>query len=257
MIVATFNANSLRARLPIVTEWLKANAPDVLCVQETKVQDADFPAEAFTEIGYHAAFRGQKSYNGVAIISRERAEDVAFGLDDGGPPDEARLARAVCGGVPVVNTYAPQGTAPDSPQFAYKVEWFARLRAFFARHYSPDRPLIWTGDINVAREPIDVYNPDGLRDHVCFHKDARRALNDVTAWGFVDVFRERHPEPGHYTFWDYRDKGAIKRKTGWRLDYVFATKPLAGRCVSARIDIEPRLRERPSDHTFVVAEFAD
>ncbi|RKY23497.1 MAG: exodeoxyribonuclease III [Planctomycetota bacterium] len=255
MLIATFNANSVRARLPIILDWLGANAPDVLCVQETKVQDADFPVDAFRDIGYHAVFRGQKSYNGVAVISRSVPDDVTYGLDDGGPPDEPRLICAVCGGVPIVNTYVPQGVAPDSPKFAYKVEWFARLKAFFARRYSPDKPLVWAGDLNVAREPIDVYNPDVLENHVCFHADVRKALNDVVEWGFVDVFRERCPEPGHYTFWDYRDRNALERKIGWRLDYIFATKPLAEKCASARIDIEPRLRERPSDHTFVIADF--
>jgi exodeoxyribonuclease-3 len=255
MKIATFNANSIRARLPIIIDWLKANSPDVLCIQETKVQDDEFPAESFAEIGYHAVFRGQKSYNGVAIISRKPPEQVWYGLDDGGPPDDARLIRAVCNDIPVVNTYVPQGTAIDSPQFAYKIEWFARLRNFFERHYSSKKPLIWTGDLNAAIEPIDVWNPEGVVNHVCFHEGVRKAMKEVVDWGLVDVFRKFCHETGQYTYYDYRDRNPVAKHIGWRLDYIFATKSLADRCKSAYIDVEPRLLDKPSDHVFMVAEF--
>jgi exodeoxyribonuclease-3 len=254
--VATFNANSIRARLPVVIDWLNANAPDVLCIQETKVRDDEFPLAAFSQAGWHAAFRGQKAYNGVAIISKKPLTQVWYGLDDGGPPDDARLIRAVCGGVSIVNTYVPQGAALDSPQFAYKIQWFKRLRDFFDRRYSPKDPLIWTGDLNVAIEPIDVWNPEGVALHVCYHESVRKAMGEAIEWGFVDVFRKYCRETGQYTYYDYRDRNAVSRHIGWRLDYIFATKPLADKCKSAYIDVEPRLAEKPSDHTFMVAEFA-
>ena len=254
--IATYNANSVRARLALVLDWLRREAPDVLCLQETKVQDQDFPAMPFEEAGYHVAFRGQKAHAGVAIVSRDEPQEVAWGLDDGGPPDEARLIRAVFGGIPVVNTYVPQGRSPDSEHFQYKLEWFARLRSFFERHYSPDEALLWLGDFNVAPEPIDIHDPKALANHVAFHPDARATLERVREWGFIDVFRRLHPdEPGHYTFWDYRVRGAIDRGVGWRVDHIWATPTLAEKSTRAWIDVEARQSERPSDHTFLVAEF--
>ena len=256
MKVATFNTNSIRSRLGLVLSWLQREAPDVLCFQETKVQDADFPAGDFEKIGYHVVFRGQKAYAGVAIASRDEPREVVFGFDDGGEPDEARLIRAVFQGVPVVNTYIPQGRSPDSPHFQYKLEWFARLRALFERHYSPQEPLLWVGDFNVAPEPIDVHDPKRLEGHVDFHPQARAALERIREWGFVDVFRLHHPdEAEQYTFWDYRVANAVERKIGWRVDHIWATEPLARRSTRAWIDVEARRVERPSDHTFLVAEF--
>lgn len=263
--VATFNANSIRTRLEQVLDWLGRETPDALCLQETKVQDPDFPAEPFREAGYRVVFRGQKTYAGVAIVSREEPQGVAFGLDDGGPstssgqsqPDEARLIRAVIGGIPVVNTYVPQGRSPDSEHFQYKLEWLARLRAFFERHYSPQEPLLWMGDFNVAPDPIDVHDPKRLKDHADFHPEARAALERLREWGFVDVFRRHYPdEPGQYTFWDYRVRNALERGVGWRVDHIWATEPLARQSTRAWIDVEARRAERPSDHTFLVAEFA-
>jgi exodeoxyribonuclease-3 len=255
--VATFNVNSIRSRLELVLSWLSRHSPGILCLQETKVPDEDFPAEPIREAGYHVIFRGQKAHAGVAIISQQEPREVAFGLDDGGPPDEARLIRAVIGGIPVVNTYVPQGRALDSEHFQYKLEWLARMRAFFQRHYSPHEALLWMGDLNVAREPIDVHDPVRLKNHVDFHPQARVALEQVREWGFEDVFRRHHPhEPGQYTFWDYRVPGALERGLGWRVDQIFATAFLAQRSTGAWIDVESRRVARPSDHTFLVAEFS-
>ena len=255
--VATFNANSIRVRLNQVLDWLERESPDVLAVQETKVQDADFPVAPIQDAGYQVIFRGQKAYAGVALISREAPQEITFGFDDNAEPDEARLIRAAINGIPVVNTYVPQGRTVDSPQFQYKLEWFERLRSFFDRHYSAQEPLVWMGDLNVAPEPIDVYDPKRVKDHVDFHPDARAALERVREWGFVDVFRLHHPdEPGQYSFWDYRVRGALDRGLGWRVDHVWATEPLARRSTGAWIDVEARRAERPSDHTFLVAEFA-
>jgi exodeoxyribonuclease-3 len=255
--VATYNANSIRARMGLILDWLGKESPDILCVQETKVQDKDFPAEPIQEAGYHVVFRGQKGHAGVAIISREEPQEVTFGIDDGGEPDEARLIRAVVGGVSVVNTYIPQGRDPESEHFRYKLRWFERLRAFFARHYAPDQLLVWMGDFNVAVEPIDVYNPKALEGHVCYRPEVREALRRVGEWGFVDVFRKHHPgEPGQYTYYDYRARNPVERGVGWRVDHIWGTEPLVEKSTGAWIDTEARLTERPSDHAFLVAEFA-
>ena len=256
LTVATFNCNSIRTRLELVLSWLQREAPDVLSLQETKVQDPDFPGEAFAGIGYRVLFRGQKAYAGVALVSKPEPKDVSFGLDDGGEPDEARLIRAVVRGIPVVNTYVPQGRSADSPHFQYKLDWLARLRNWFERHYSAQEPLLWVGDFNVAPEPIDVHDPKRLKKHVDFHPEARAALQRVKEWGFVDIFRKHCAEPGQYTYWDYRVRNAVDRNLGWRVDHIWATEPLADKSVRAWIDLEARRAERPSDHTFLVAEFA-
>lgn len=256
MKIATFNVNSLRKRLPVVLDWLQQHQPDVLCLQETKVQDADFPALALTSAGYHATFRGMKSYHGVAVLSRTPPEAVFYGLDDGGEPDEFRLIRAVIHGIPIINTYIPQGFELDSPKYAYKLEWFKRLRRYFERHLSPNKPAVWCGDLNVAPTPIDVHSPEKHLKHVCFHEDARRAYADTVAWGFVDVFRKLHPNRQQYTFWDYRAPSSLEANKGWRIDHILATPPLAERCTKVEVDIEPRRAKEASDHTFLWAEFS-
>ena len=254
MKVASFNVNSLRVRLGLLLQWLAEHQPDILCVQETKVQDIDFPAEAFDKAGYKYAFKGQKSYNGVAIFSRNEITNAEFGFDDE-PKDQPRLIKAEINGIAIVNTYVPQGRSPDSEKFEYKLNWFERLRAFFDKNFEPSDPVIWVGDFNVAPEPIDVYDPEGLSGHVCFCPEVTDALNEVVQWGFVDVFRKHCSEPGQYTFWDYRMRGSVSRNLGWRLDHIMATEPLAKKSIDCYIDKKPRLAERPSDHTLIVAEF--
>ncbi len=256
--VATFNVNSLRARLHIVIPWLEQNRVDVLCMQETKVQDPDFPEDAFRNIGYNVVYRGQKSYNGVAIASVGNIEEVAFGFDDSEntPEDEARLIRCRVDGIHIVNTYVPQGKEIGHPYFEKKLKWFDRLKQLFDRHYSPSDNLLWSGDLNVAPEPEDVYAPERHENHVCFHKDVRDAFDRVKSWGFVDIFRLFNKGPDHYTFFDYRIRGSVKRGLGWRIDHILATRPLAEKAKDSRIDLEPRLMEKPSDHTFLIASFS-
>ncbi len=254
MKVATFNVNSIRARLPIVIEWLEKVRPDVLAVQETKVQDPDFPGEAFDEIGYGYVFRGQKSYNGVALFSLHPIRDVAFGLDDE-PKDEPRLVKASVNGLTIVNTYIPQGFQPDSDKYRYKLEWFTRLATYFRDRFKPTDPVLWVGDLNVAPEPIDVHDPESLMGHVCFNPEVHKALETVMAWGFTDLFRLHCSEAGHYSFWDYRASNAFRQNLGWRLDHIMGTRPLADNCTGCTIDKDPRAATRPSDHTPVMAEF--
>ena len=254
MKVASFNVNSIRARLPIVTRWLSDNQSDILCVQETKVQDKDFPREAFDEIGYNYVFKGQKSYNGVAIFGKNKIKNVQYGFDYE-PKDEPRLITAEINGITIVNTYVPQGYLPDSEKFDYKLNWFDRLLDYFEKKFEPNDPVVWLGDLNIAPEPIDVYDPVALLGHVCFHPDAHKALNKTMAWGFTDIFRMHCKESGQYTFWDYRMRNSFKDNYGWRLDHIMATKSLAETSTACYIDKNPRLADRPSDHTPIVAEF--
>ncbi len=255
--VATYNANSIRARMPQIRAWLEREAPDVLCVQETKVRDKDFPVAEIESAGYHVVFRGQKSHAGVAILSRTEPAAVAAGFT--GDEDDlgaAHLLRATYAGIAIVNTYVPQGRDAESEHFQEKLAWFGRLRELFERHYTPQEQVLWCGDFNVAPEDVDVHDPKRLRGHVDFHPEAQTALEKIRAWGFVDLFRKHHAgETGHYSYWDYRARNPVERGVGWRVDHVWATAPLAGCCTASWIDTAARQEERPSDHTFVVAEF--
>jgi exodeoxyribonuclease-3 len=192
----------------------------------------------------------------VAVACREKPRQILCGIDDGQEPDEVRLILVEAAGVTVINTYVPQGRAVDSEHFAYKLKWLARFREMLERHFTPDQRLIWCGDLNVAPEPIDIYDPKRHKEHVDFHPLARAALERVREWGFVDVFRMLHPgEPGHYTYWDYRSAGTVQRNVGWRVDHIWATRSVAGKSKKAWIDVAARKVKRPSDHTLLVAEF--
>lgn len=253
-VVATWNVNSIRSRLHALLPWLEKTEPDVVCLQETKVQDPDFPMGAMEGAGYHAAFRGEKAYNGVAILSRTPIENVRCGFDDDGPAGDARLIIGDVHGITIVNTYVPQGRDVDHPIYAYKLAWFERLRALFEGRFSPDQPLLWVGDLNVAPTPVDVWDPKRLLGHVCFNPQVTEALETVKTWGFVDVFRKHVPDPGQYSYYDYRTLRGVAEGKGWRIDHILATKPLADRSVTAWIDLDPRTGERPSDHTPMLVE---
>jgi exodeoxyribonuclease-3 len=254
--VATWNVNSVRSRLETVLSWLGHERPDVLCMQEIKVETGSFPAEPFEKAGYSCAVFGEKSYNGVAIASREPLAEVSRGLGDGKDKVEpARLVRGRAGGITVVNTYVPQGREPDSDKFRYKLAWLARLRRFFEREYQPTDLVLWCGDMNVAPTDIDIYDPKGLLGHVGFCPESWKALGNVVDWGFADVFRQHRPEPGWYSYYDYRAKDPVRNKTGWRVDHIYCTEKLAAKCTDSWIDVNTRLVEKPSDHCPVVAEF--
>ncbi len=253
--MATFNVNSVKSRLPVLDFWLDSpDAPDVVCLQETKCQDADFPASFFADKGYAVAFKGMKSYNGVAVFSKEPLEEVAFGFDDGADSDSdrARVVRARVGDVHIVNTYVPQGKSIESPDFEYKLRFFERILALFERDYRMEDKLLWTGDLNVAPTDRDVTHPENKRDHVCFHRDVQHAFEEVCSWGLVDVFRKHRNGDGEFSFWDYRVKDSLARNIGWRIDHLLATPSLAERSRDAYAVRELRAMERPSDHTAVV-----
>lgn len=251
--LATFNVNGIRARLAGLLTWLREAAPDVVCLQETKAQEADFPAAPLRELGYHVAYRGQKSFNGVAILSRRPAGKVVAEM--AGDRGEARFLALEVDGVRVVNTYVPQGREVGDPAFAFKLGFFDSLGEWLGANCTPDQPLVWAGDLNVAPSDLDLFDPKRLAGGVGCHPDERAALQRVVGWGFSDCFRLRHPEEKQFTFWDYRLPGSFKRNLGWRIDMVMATAPLAAACAASGVDAEPRGREKPSDHTPVWAEF--
>ncbi len=258
MRIASWNVNSIRSRLDQLTAWLARSAPDVICMQETKVEDDLFPHEALAEVGYRAVVLGQKTYNGVAIAARLglAIEDVKKNLDDDPPDAQRRFIAATIEGVRIVDVYVPNGQAVGTPAFAYKLEWLGRLRRDLAAAHTPEQPILVCGDFNVAPEAIDVHDPKKWAGSVLCTDEERAALRALCSFGLRDVFRDLHPgEAGHYSWWDYR-MGAFRKNRGLRIDLALVTPPLAARCKSVTIDKRPRELERPSDHAPVVIEFA-
>ena len=256
MKIATFNVNSLRRRLPIVLEWLARHKPDVMCLQETKVQDSDFPVTEIEHAGYYASFRGMKGYNGVATLAGEKPEKVIYGLRDEPDPEDVRILQTVVRGIPIINTYVPQGQSIISDKYVAKLLWFKYLKRYFETRLDPAQPALWVGDMNVAPEPIDVYHAERRVNDVDFHIDARNAFKEACAWGFIDLFRMFYPDRVQYTFWDYYGR-AFEHNWGWRIDHILATAPIAARCRSVEVDLEPRRLPGASDHTVVWAEFSE
>jgi exodeoxyribonuclease-3 len=254
MKIATWNINSVRRRLQLVLDWLEASKPDVLCLQETKCQDNEFPVMAFQGLGYHSAFRGMKGYNGVATLTRREPEKVMLGLCEGPDSEDVRIVKVVVEGVPIVNTYVPQGHKVGTDKYVFKLEWFHRVRRYFTEQLDPKSAAVWLGDLNVAPEPIDVYHPDHRVNDPDFHIDAREAYKHVVAWGFTDVFRKLYPDRVQYTYWDYF-RNAFGHNWGWRIDHILATEPMAAECRACEVDLETRKAEGSSDHAAVWAEF--
>ncbi len=242
-------------RLPVILKWMDAEKPDVLAVQETKVMDDQFPLADIEKAGWKAVFRGQKSYNGVAFLSRKPLEDVDAGWDPSGS-GEARTLVARHGDWLLINTYVPQGFEPDSSKFENKLKFFAGLNKLFAKHVGPETPALWMGDLNVAPAEIDLWDPKRNAEHVCFHPKARAAFAAVRDGFWIDLFREKEPGPGHYTYWDYMIPTNFPRNRGWRIDHIMGTPVASRRLKKIGIDRAPRGWEKPSDHTFVVAEFS-
>lgn len=253
MKVASFNVNSLRVRLKILLDWLEKESPDILCLQETKVPDHAFPKKEIEGKGYHVIFRGEKTFNGVAVVSRAAFEKVVYGFEDGS--EATRLIFSKIKGIHIINTYVPQGLHAFSEKFREKIDWLQRLYYYVKENYKPTMPIIWTGDFNIAPEPKDVYDPHLLKDHVGFHPYEHAVLRRFKEWGFIDVFRLHNLEGGHYTFWEYTIKDAIKKGLGWRIDHIWATPVLTEKLTGCWIDRGPRLLKKPSDHTPIIAEF--
>ena len=266
MRIATWNVNSLKARLEKVSWWLERAQPDVLLMQETKLTDANAPVAAFREAGYELAHHGEGRWNGVAIASRRGIESVVtnFGeplrvvrtpdLGDDEPLGEARMIAATCGRVRVVSVYAPNGRAVGSPFYEAKLVWYERLLAWLKVSADPADPLVLGGDFNVAPQDSDVWNPQVYHGATHVSPREREAISRLCQWGLVDIYRQHHSEPGRYSWWDYR-AGDFHMNRGMRIDHLMATRPVAERTVWAEIDREARKgKPTPSDHAPVVMD---
>jgi exodeoxyribonuclease III len=254
MKIAAWNVNSIRARLDRLVEWLKSAQPDVVCLQELKCTDAEFPREAVLAAGYHAAVHGQKTYNGVAILARTPPQDVVSGLSDGVEDTHARVIAATVDGVRVVSVYAPNGQQVDSPAYVYKLEFYARLRRYLDTRHKADEPLALCGDWNVAPEDIDVWDPAMWEGQTLFTPKEKAAWRELCAFGLTDTFRSLHPAEKKFSWWDYRML-AFPKNQGVRIDHVLATEPLVRRLAAADVDRDARKGKQPSDHAPVWAEF--
>ena len=254
MKIATWNVNSLRVRLPQLEAWLAATQPDVLCLQETKVRDSDFPAAAFSALGYQVVFHGQPSYNGVAIAARGALTDVEVGLEDFAD-EQCRCLSASYQGLRVASLYVPNGTALESPRYPYKLEWLRALRAQTVRWLSRSPALVLTGDFNIAPEDCDVYDPKAWEGSVLVSEPERTAFRELLALGFTDALRALGGDQCGFTWWDYRAY-AFRRDQGLRIDHILLSDPLASACRACVVDRETRAHARPSDHAPVVAEIA-
>jgi exodeoxyribonuclease-3 len=250
--LVTWNVNSIRQRLDRLLALLERHAPDVVCLQETKVVDADFPAEALRAAGFASVFAGQKSYNGVAILSKTESSEVACGFRDGGDDAQARLLAATVAGLRVICAYVPNGQAVGSDKYAYKLAWLERLRGLLEREADPARPLALVGDFNVAPADADVHDPEAWRGQVLCSDPERSALARLLDWGLVDAFRTHYPDRVAFTWWDYRELGFPKNR-GLRIDHVLLTRPLVERLSDVVIDREERKGKGASDHAPVLA----
>ncbi|MDQ3179338.1 MAG: exodeoxyribonuclease III [Acidobacteriota bacterium] len=254
MKIATWNVNSIAIRLEQVLNWLKTHDIDVLCLQETKCVDEKFPLEEIQNAGYNAAFVGQKSYNGVAILSKHSITDVQYNFPDDDADAPKRLIAATVENIRIVNTYIPNGTELWTDKFTFKLDWLQRLRNFFDETCPKDSDVLLCGDFNVAPDERDVWDVKTWEGKLHFTKAERAALDYVKKWGLLDVFRQINGDEQKFSWWNYRE-GAFFKNHGLRIDHIWTSKSLAEKCVGCWIDKTPRSLERPSDHTPVVAEF--
>jgi exodeoxyribonuclease III len=250
--LATWNINSIRAREERLLTWLGQHKPDVLCLQETKVEDAGFPYGPLKKAGYEVVTFGQRSYNGVAIASTQPLADVTRGFGDGADDDDARVIAATTHGMRVVCVYVPNGQDLTSDRYPYKLAWFQRLRAYLDRTTTCDQPLALCGDMNVAPDDRDVWSPEKWKNSIHCSPPERAALADVVGFGLTDVFRHHHGDDKVYSWWDYRSIAFFKDQ-GLRIDLIFLTAPLVARCTACTIDRSARKGQDASDHAPVIA----
>jgi exodeoxyribonuclease III len=251
--LATWNINSIRVRLPQVLDWLKRENPDVLCLQETKVIDTEFPTEEFRQAGYHSVYTGQKTYNGVATFSRQSPVAVITNLPGIEDP-QRRFIAATVGKLRVANVYVPNGEAVGSEKYAYKLSWLKALHKYVVAELKTHTRLVVVGDFNVAPEEHDVHDPKAWEGRVLFSDKERNAFARLIQTGMVDVFRQFEQPEKSFSWWDYR-QGAFRRNQGLRIDHILCSSVLATTCTACGIDKAPRGLERPSDHAPVVAVF--
>lgn len=256
MKITTWNVNGIRARLTHVVDFLREHEPDVLCLQETKVQDDLFPVEPLEDEGYDVTWFGQKGYNGVAILARHAIDDVRKGLPDDPDDAERRVLAATVAGVRVLDLYVPNGQEVGADKYVFKLDWYRRLRAFLDREFAASDDLVVVGDFNVALEDRDVHDPAWWRGKILCSDAERDAMRSVLAFGLEDSLRRHHPEPGIYTWWHYT-AGAAVRDDGLRIDYVLSSASLAERCTDVVVHKDERARPSPSDHVPVTAIYRD
>jgi exodeoxyribonuclease-3 len=255
MKIASWNVNSLNVRLPHVERWCAAAQPDILALQETKLEDAKFPVAALEAAGYNAVFSGQKTYNGVAILARKPITDVVHGIDGFDDP-QRRILSATVGDVRIVNLYVVNGQAVGTEKYAYKLDWLAKVTTFLAEEARRHPRIAVMGDFNIAPEDRDVHDPAAWREQVLCSTPEREALKGLLGAGLVDSFRLFNEDGGHYSWWDYR-QGAFRRNLGLRIDLILIGEALRDACRGAGIDRQPRTWERASDHAPVSMELAD
>jgi exodeoxyribonuclease III len=252
MKLATWNVNSLNVRLPHVLDWLIRHEPDVLCLQETKVEDAKFPLEPLRAAGYEVLYSGQRTYNGVAILSRSPGSDVVTAIP-GFECEQKRVLAATIAGVRVICVYVPNGQAVTSPKYEYKLSWLSALNRWLTSELQTHRQVAVAGDFNIAPEDRDVHDPRAWEGQVLFSAPERDALAALITLGLKDGFRLFEQPDASYTWWDYR-MNAFRRKMGLRIDHVLLSGDLAQKCSGCAIDVEPRRLERPSDHAPISVE---
>jgi len=253
--ITTWNVNSLKVRLPQVLTWLETHQPDALCLQETKTEDSSFPLAAIEQAGYRVVFAGQKTYNGVAILSKLPAVDPVMtipGFDD----PQKRVLAATINGVRVVCLYVPNGQSVDSDKYQYKLAWLQAVTAWLKNELASHASMAVVGDFNIAPADLDVHDPKAWAGQVLCSDAERAALQHLTAIGLRDAVRMLQPETQIFTWWDYR-MNAFKRKMGMRIDHILVSEALTTRCHACAVDLEPRRNERPSDHAPVSADFTD
>lgn len=253
MKIVSWNVNSLKVRLPQVLDWLGQHSPDVLALQETKLTDEAFPVDAFHEAGWQVAFSGQKTYNGVALVSRHEIGDIVtdpVGIDD----EQRRILGATIGGVRVFDLYVPNGKEVDSDKYMHKLDWLERMAGCLEAELATHEDLVVVGDFNITPADADVYDPEALAGQIHCSERERAALQRLLDLGLADTFRLFDQPERSFSWWDYR-MNAFRRNLGLRIDLILASRTLAGRCHASSIDVEPRRNERPSDHAPVVATF--
>ncbi len=261
MLLATWNVNSIRTRLQQVETFLEEVDPDLLCLQETKVEDKLFPKEVFQNKGYQVSFHGQKAYNGVALISKSPMEDIKLGIASEIPQDagvneigeQKRVISALVEGIRVVNVYVPNGSSLDSDKFKYKLQWLAYLKKYLKAQAIREEPLCLLGDFNIALEAKDIHNPQKLTGGIMASEMEREALRDLLDEKLEDVFRVFEQDTNHWSWWDYRS-GAWDRDKGWRIDHIYLSKTLVNNAKSCLIYKKARGNEQPSDHAPVIVD---
>ncbi|BAY28256.1 MULTISPECIES: exodeoxyribonuclease III [unclassified Tolypothrix] len=259
MKIATWNVNSIRIRLEQVIDWLNQNPVDVLCLQETKVTDSQFPRSPFEDLGYQVYISGQKSYNGVALISRQPLLDISTGFTAIVPnlqpewDEQKRVITGVLDNVRIVNLYVPNGSSIGSEKYEYKLRWLTVLREYLQLLLKSHPAICVCGDFNIALENKDIHDKAKPDNHIMASEAERQALRDILTLGFADAFRKFTSEGGHFSWWDYRT-AAFQRNLGWRIDHHYLTPVLYERATSCMIDVAPRKLTQPSDHTPVVVE---